>query len=295
MAKRKCSIGSAMKTSQLASSREIPLISAMPALIWQLLFVYVPLVSMVGLSFIKNGTLTLEYYIALLGLPYFFIIVRSLSLALFTASVCVMLAYPVAYYLAFYVRRFKQLLLFFLILPFWINFLVQVYSWFFVLELSGPINTILLKLGVITAPIAMLNTTFAIYLVMVYCYVPFMIMPIYSALESFDIRLFEASSDLGATPWQTFMRVTLPISASGIKTGFFLVFIPSFGEFVIPALLGGGKYLYAGSLVSHYVLVARDTHMGASFTVVSSIVLLASAYSIHWFFKKAFGLGKGGV
>ena len=112
------------------------------------------------------------------------------------AVLCICCAYPVAYYVAFYVRRFKNHFIFFLILPFWISFLVQIYAWFFVLEKHGLINSLLIKLGVITNPLHLLNTPFAVFLVMTYCYIPFAVMPIHSVLEKFDKRLLEASSDL---------------------------------------------------------------------------------------------------
>lgn len=228
-------------------AQETPFFWTMPAVLWQVLFFYVPLFFVVVLSVIKSSggiflhTFTLEHFVQFFDAVYVRIIARSMVMALLNGFACAILAYPVAYYLTFYVRRLKNLLLFFLILPFWVSFLVQVYAWFFVLGNRGLLNSALLGLGLIHAPLHILNTTLAVSLVMVYCYVPFMIMPIYSILEKSDKQLLEASSDLGATPWQTFVRVTLPLSFSGLKTGFFLVFIPSFGEFVIPALLGGRK------------------------------------------------------
>ena len=114
-----------------------------------------------------------------------------------------------------------------------------------------------------------------------------MIMPIYSILEKLDIRLREASLDLGASRWETFMRITVPLSMPGIKTGFFLVFIPAFGEFVIPMLLGGGKQLYVGSLITHYFLVSRSTGLGAAFTWMSSLILVLSTVVMQWLFVRA--------
>lgn len=167
--------------------------------------------------------------------------------------------------------------------------MVQVYSWFFVLEHNGLLNTILLKLGIIQQPLHLLNNTFAIYLVMVYCYLPFMIMPLYSALEKIDRRVFEAAADLGATQWQTFIRVTVPLSMAGIRTGFFLVFVPSFGELVVPILLGGGKQLFVGPLITQYFLSARNPALGAAFTCISCIMLLIAVGLLYLFFKKYMG------
>jgi len=149
---------------------------------------------------------------------------------------------------------------------------VQVYAWFFMLEYNGVINTALRWVGI--GPLATTNSFFSVILVMVYCYLPFMIMSLYIVLERLDERLLEASSDLGATPWQTFMRVTLPLSLPGIRTGLLLVLIPAFGEFTIPSLVGGSRHLFVGSLISYYTLVARDAGVSAAFTGLSGLVLL---------------------
>jgi len=217
---------------------------AIPAVVWQILLLYIPLVFVLLHSFVDTESqFTLAHYAALFDATHFIILARSLALAATTAIICLIVAYPVAYFLSFYVSRLKNVLLFFLIIPFWTSLLVQLYAWFTILDKHGFLNIILQKLGILGEPYHLLNTPFAVYLVSIYCYIPFMIMPIYSILEKLDIRLREASLDLGATRWETFMRVTVPLSMPGIKTGFFLVFIPAFGEFVIPVLLGGGKQL----------------------------------------------------
>jgi spermidine/putrescine transport system permease protein len=281
-----------MKRSSIRSviSQELPLFMSMPALLWQILFFYVPLLFILGLSFIKTTDIsllfTVDHYSALLHPIYAVIIGRSLVLALVTATVCLLCAYPVAYFLAFQVRRFKNIFLFSFILPFWISLLVQVYAWFFVLEKYGIINRILLYLGISNAPIVLLNTPFAVYLVMVYYYLPFMILPLYSTLEKLDRKLIEASLDLGASPLKTFLRITLPLSVPGIRTGFFLVFVPSFGEFVIPGLMGGAKQYYVGSLILHYFLISRQPFMGAAFTCLSALALCTIVFIIYRYFRR---------
>lgn len=260
---------------------------AIPALVWQILLLYIPLVFVLMHSFVDKGSrFTLAHYIELFDATHFIIIARSLGLATVTALICLVVAYPVAYFLAFHVSRLKNVLLFFLIIPFWTSLLVQLYAWFTILDKHGFLNFILQKLGILSEPYHLLNTPFAIYLVSIYCYIPFMIMPIYSILEKLDIRLREASLDLGATRWETFMRVTVPLSMPGIKTGFFLVFIPAFGEFVIPMLLGGGKQLYVGSLITHYFLVSRSSGMGAAFTWLSSMILIFSTVAMQSLFVR---------
>lgn len=276
---------------------EIPFFLSVPALVWQLLFFYIPTLLVIAVSFVKRTGLgfTLDHYAYFLDFSFIWIIVRSLGLALATSCMCLLVAYPVCYYLAVRVRRFQNVFLFFLILPFWTSLLVQVYSWFFVLDRYGLINTILQKLGFIQEPLPLLNNLFAVYVVMVYCYLPFMIMPLYAQLEKLNRRLLEASADLGATAWQTFWRVTVPLSLPGIKTGFFLVFVPSFGELVVPTLLGGGKHFFVGSLIAHYFLSAREPHSGAAFTVLSGLVLAGCVAIIYAYFAWLTRRRKGGA
>jgi spermidine/putrescine transport system permease protein len=263
-------------------------IFSVPAVLWQLLFLYVPLCLVIYTSFtIISGSgyccLTLEHYRAVLASSYFYIIARSAFIAVVVTLLCLMCAYPVAYFLALKVdRRWKNVLLFLLTLPFWTNFLIQIYSWVFVLDHNGLINMVLLNAGLIEKPLHMINNIGAIFFVMMYYYLPFMIMPLYSILEKIQHDLLEASMDLGATHWQTFKYITVPLSMSGIKTGVFLVFVPAFGEFVIPSIVGGYHHLFVGSLISHYFLVARDNQLGAAFTIVSGCVLLFCALLFNW-------------
>jgi len=268
--------------------RETEFIFSVPAVLWQILFLYIPLLLIVYTSFqlTVNSSwyeLTFKHYISLLNIDYFRIIGRSTIVAFIVTIICLLLAYPMAYFLALKVeRRWKNVLLFLLTLPFWTNFLIQIYSWVFVLDYNGLVNTILLKIGFIQEPLHLLNNIYAIILVMIHYYLPFMIMPLYSILEKIQHDVLEASMDLGATHWQTFIRITIPLSLSGIKTGLLLVFVPAFGEFVIPSLIGGAKYMYVGSLITHYFLVARDSQLGAAFTIVSGLVLLMFALLFNW-------------
>lgn len=268
-------------------TNDFPFFMAMPAVAWQFLFFYIPIVLIFLLSFVNSSMVpTLSNYEYFLKTNFFLVIVRSLGLAFVTSILCLIAAYPVAYCIAFKIKHLKNLCLFFLILPFWTSLMVQVYSWFFVLEHNGLLNSILLKAGLIGAPIQLLNTNFAIYIVMTYCYLPFMIMPLYTILEKIDRRLFEAAADLGATQWQTFTQITIPLSMPGIRTGFFLVFVPSFGEFVVPTLLGGGKKLFVGSLITQYFLFARNPYYGSAFTILSGCVLLCAVILLYLYFSK---------
>lgn len=271
-------------------SKDFPFFMALPAVMWQILFFYIPVALIILFSITSSVTghslFTLAHYQYLFSSIYFHIIFRSLILAFFTAFLCMLFAYPLAYFLAVRVTHYKNLFLFFLILPFFTSLMVQVYSWFFILEHDGLINTVLLKMGLINHPLHLLNTTLAIYIVMIYCYIPFMIMPVYASLEKLDRRLLEAAADMGASQWQTFINVTLPLSLPGIKTGFFLVFVPSFGEFIVPTLLGGGKQFFVGSLITQFFLGARNPHLGSAFTVISSIFLMMAVAILYWFFNR---------
>ena len=279
------------RTLERLLTRERIWFFTMPALLWQTIFYYIPIGGMIVLSFTHpavSAWFTLENYRHFFTNTYVLIIGRSLLLALVNASLCLIAAYPVTYYIALKVRpALRNIFLFFLIVPFWTSLLVQVYAWFFVLERYGLINSLLLKLGLISQPLALLNNTFAIYLVMLYCYLPFMIMPLYSTLEKLDRRLLEAAADLGAAARHTFFKVTLPLTMPGIRTGFFLVFVPSFGELVVPTLLGGGKQLFVGTVISQYFLGAQDMHLGAAFTTISGVALAICALTIQWFFVRS--------
>ena len=272
-------------------SQNASFIATVPAVLWQVLFLYIPSFLVVYMS-VQQYTgaaffdLTLSHYYDLFNSSYVYIIGRSALISLGVTLSCLILAYPVAYFLALRIdERWKNILLFLITLPFWTNFLILIYSWVFVLDQNGLINSILLKLGILNEPIHMIHNVYAIFLVMVYYYLPFMMLPLYTILEKIQHEVLEASMDLGATHWQTFRRITVPLSMSGIKTGVFLVFVPAFGEFAIPAIIGGGQQMFVGSLISHYFLVTRDNQLGAAFTIISGLVLITCALLFNWLCK----------
>ena len=236
--------------------------------IWQILFFYLPLLLLIAASFEQGG----RFYIALLKPIYFKIIFNTIIIATTSAVLCALIAYPVAYFIAFKARRYKYFLLFCLIVPFWTNFLLHVYAWFFILDKEGFVNHFLgfFHLG----PLSFLNSLFGIMMMMVYTYLPFMILPIYASLERFDRHILEASEDLGATFIQTFAKIMFPLTLPAVRTGFFLVLIPCFGEFIIPELMGGDKYYFTGNVISQFILGDGTGSLGAAFTVISSICLL---------------------
>ncbi len=246
-----------------------PFIFAAPALLVQFYFLYIPLCGLFVyslLAFTPTGgfTFTLEKYYALFDVLYLSVIFNSFVLATATAFICLVVGYPIAYYLALKAGRLKTTLLVFLILPSWTSFIVQVYAWFFLLERRGPISIIANALGFTGLPPHLLNTPFATLIGMVYCFLPFMVLPLFAALERLDTQLLEASADLGANRHQTFWRVIVPLSKPGIAAGLLLVSIPAYGEFVIPELLGGFKRVYVGTVIVHKFLVYSDWQSGAA-------------------------------
>lgn len=262
-----------------------------PGFVWQVLFFYVPLLCIIGLSF--SGATWFSNFAPFFRASYFTVIGRSLFLATLNATLCTLIAYPLAYFLAFRAGRMKMLLLFLVILPFWNNFLVHIYAWTFVLDHQGIINTFLLQTHLIDQPIHFLNSFPAVVVMMVYFYMPFMILPLYAALERFDRRLIEASLDLGATWWGTMRHVLIPLSMPGIRTGFFLVFIPSFGEFIIPEFMGGNKNMYVGTVVSDFILGTQTIGQGAAFTIISSCALVVVAGLLYLVLSRTKCLVKG--
>jgi spermidine/putrescine transport system permease protein len=273
-----------MKARSLPS--HIPFSFGIPAILWQILFFYLPLALIIATSamaFSRGETLAWK---GLFLFTYLKIIGNSLVLALGNALACLCIAYPLAYLLVFKVKRWKNFLLFLFIVPFWTNFLLHVYSWIFILDKHGLFNTILQTIGIIHDPLHFLYTPFAIYLMMIYTYFPFMVMPIHSALEHIDPHLIEASFVLEATWWQTFRKVLLPLTKKGIFAGFFLVYIPSFGEFAIPEFMGGGKYLFVGNVIADCIIGGGARAFGMTFTLFACSILLISVGLLYWGLEK---------
>lgn len=198
----------------------------------------------------------------------------SLQFAAMTTAICLLIAYPFAYFMARSPADKRPALLMLVMLPFWTSFLLRVYAWKMLLADSGVFNNMAMALGLISEPIKMMNTPFSLVLGMVYTYVPFMILPLYANLVKMDLRLLEAALDLGATPWQAFWRITVPLSKSGIIAGSMLVFIPCVGEFVIPELLGGPQTLMIGRVLWDEFFSNNDWPMAATVAVVMVLLII---------------------
>ncbi len=198
----------------------------------------------------------------------------SLRIAVISTVLTLAVGYPIAYGMARAPDEWRPTLMMLVILPFWTSFLIRVYSWKAILSGEGLLNQLLLWLGVIDAPLTILNTNIAVYIGIVYTYLPFMVLPIYSALDRLDGSLLEAAEDLGCTRTQAFWLVTWPLSRPGIIAGSFLVFIPAVGEYVIPELLGGSKTLMIGKVLWDEFFANRDWPLASAVAVVLLLILI---------------------
>jgi putrescine transport system permease protein len=200
--------------------------------------------------------------------------IYSIKVAFFSTLLCLMLGYPMAYAISRATPTYRNVFLLLIILPFWTSFLLRVYAWIGLLKTDGVINNVLEFLGIINEPLAMMNTSFAVYIGIVYSYLPFMILPLYSNLEKHDNTLLEAAQDLGAGPIKSFMRVTLPLSFPGIVAGSLLVFIPAVGEYVIPSLLGRTDQLMVAKLLSDEFFLNRDWPKASAVAIAMLLLLV---------------------
>ena len=249
-------------------------------------FFVVPLALVLAVSFALRGTYggigwtpTLENYTSIADPLYLRIFWRSLWVAVLTTMICLVLGFPLAYVIARAPKRWQGVLLLLVMIPFWTNFLVRTYAWMFILRTEGLLNTILTALGLIGEPLTLLFTDAAVLTGLVYGYLPFMVLPLYAALERVDPSLIEAAWDLYARPVQVFTRVILPLSKPGVIAGCVLVFIPALGAYVTPDLLGGARTLMIGNLIQHQYLVVRDWPFGSALSFVLMAGVLAAVLS----------------
>ena len=198
----------------------------------------------------------------------------SLRIALVSTAVLLLVGYPIAYAMAAAPARWRPLLVALVILPFWTSFLIRVYAWIGILRSEGLLNQALLALGAIAEPLTILNTDTAVYIGMVYAYLPFMVLPLYATLERFDRTLIEAAEDLGSPPWKAFWTITLPLSWPGVAAGSLLCFIPIVGEFVVPDLLGGSETLMIGRTLWSEFFSNRDWPLASAVAVVLLVILV---------------------
>lgn len=236
-------------------------------------------------EYVQDGhlriTLFLRNYLFLTEDPlYWKAYLSSVKIATIATSVALLVAYPVAYAMAKAPKRYQSTLVILVILPFWTSFLIRVYAWIGILKTEGFLNHFLLWLGVIEQPLQILHTDVAVYIGMVYSYLPFMLLPLYANLEKMDYSLLEAAADLGCTPIQAFWKITVPLSMPGVIAGCLLMFIPAVGEFVIPSLLGGSETLMIGKTLWTEFFNNRDWPLASAAAVVLLLILVAP---IMWF------------
>jgi putrescine transport system permease protein len=211
---------------------------------------------------------------------------QSLKVAFISTVLCLLIGYPMAYAIARASPSWRNVLLLLVVLPSWTSFLIRIYAWIGLLKNNGYINNLLMALGLIDQPLAILHTPMAVYIGIVYAYLPFMILPIYANLVKLDLSLLEAAYDLGARPWRTFLSVTLPLSKAGIIAGSMLVFIPAVGEFVIPELLGGPQTLMIGKILWQEFFNNRDWPVASAVAIVMLLLLILPITIFHHYQSK---------
>lgn len=252
-----------------------------PAALCLLLLFFVPVALMGVYSLLERGTyggvepqLTAAAYVRFLDPLYLRILARSVGTALLATAVSLVLGFPLAWAIA-RSGRWRRLLLFLVVLPFWTSFLVRTSALLFLLREDGPINATLLALGLVRTPLELLYTPGAVLLGLVYGYLPFAVLPMYASLEKLDPALLEAAEILGARPWARLRRVVLPLALPGIVAGGLLVFIPALGAFLTPDLMGGAKDLMIGNLVHNQFTSARNWPFGSAASTVLTLLTLA--------------------
>jgi putrescine transport system permease protein len=243
---------------------------------------YTPILDVVGEAVTLK--LNLSNFIELLrDAHYLQAYASSLKIAAISTFLCLLIGYPMAYAIARLPATTRNVALMLVILPSWISFLIRIYAWMGILQTNGLLNQALLGLGIVDEPLRLLNTPLAAYIGIVYAYLPFMILPLYATLVKMDLRLLEAAYDLGARPWKAFLRITLPLSRSGIIAGCMLVMIPAVGEFVIPELLGGPDTLMIGRLLWSQFFNAGNWPMASAVAIVMLGLLLVPILVFHRF------------
>ena len=256
---------------------------AYPYVAWISVMVVAPMLLIVMYAFIEQGNDVTTFKFTLSNFTRFFsdsvytdVLYRSLYVALITTLICLLIGYPAAYIIAMAKPKHKAALVLLITFPTWINMLVRTYAWLGILQDNGIINSFLGLFGI--EPIQMIYTNFAVILGMVYNFVPFMILQIYSALDKMDKSYLEAASDLGANRVQSFLRVTFPMSLPGAISGITLVFLPAVSSFFIPKLLGGGQFVLIGNVIETQFLTSGDWGFGSAISLIMAIIIMISLY-----------------
>ncbi|MDD4687806.1 MAG: ABC transporter permease [Candidatus Cloacimonetes bacterium] len=264
---------------------------SLPTLIWLTCFFLIPYLIVIIYSFLSPDIydvkfeVSLDAYRQIFSGDYLRPFLLSFKLAFYTTMLCIILGFPVAYYIARAKEKTKNMLLVFIIIPFWTNLIIRIFSWRIFLAYSGVMNDTLINLGLITQPLEILRTDLAVIMVMVYVYLPYMILPLYSVLEKLDFTLLNAAMDLGANEVKAFFRITLPLAVGGIFAGTLLVFIPSLGAYLIPQLVGNQQSLYIGQVITYKIKnIPRNWPMASALSLTLLLlvaVLLLVMYGLY--------------
>ncbi len=260
-----------------------------PSLITIIVLLAAPMLLVVGYSFAGRDAyggvvagFTLQNYAEAIQPIYLPILVNTLMLAFWSTAICLLVGYPIAYFIAFKTGRYAPLLLALLLIPFWVDFLVRISAWMVLLGRNGPLNHALLSSGLIEQPVRLLGTYGAVLVGMLYAFLPSAVLPIYAALNPIDRKLLEAAADLGANPVEAFWRTTFPLSLPGVMAAILFVFVPAMGVYAIPVLLGGGKNIILGNLIVQLFLEFRNMPLGAAISVLLLCVSMAViAFYMH--------------
>ena len=240
---------------------------AIPFLIWTLIFIIVPLFLLIRYAFTdSSGEFTFENIERFFSSMYLGIMWHSIWMAALATIICFFLGYPIAFILSQKGFRDKSVLLFIFVVPMWLNFLVRTYAWLFILGANGVLNTVLTFLGL--EPVRLLFTDTAVLLGLVYTFLPFMILPIYTSLQKIDDRIIEASRDLGSNVFQVFLRIIFPLSLPGIASALTMVFMPAVATFLVSNILGGRQYFLIGNLIEQQFLTVGNRHFGSALALI---------------------------
>lgn len=267
---------------------------AIPYIVWSILMLLLPMLLIIfyavtdGGNTIINFTFTLENFKKFFTDPDFLLVLwRSISIALKTTVICILIGYPTAYFISRCNDRIRNILVLVITLPMWINMLVRTYAWIGILS-DGGILQILFKMLGFNSP-QLLYTEGAVLLGMVYNFVPFMILQINTSLSKMDKSLLEASADLGANRYDTFWKVTFPLSLPGVISGITLVFLPAVSSFFIPKLLGGGQYFLIGNVIENQFITVGEWNFGSAISVIMAVIMMLSMYLVRYVEKRNTG------
>ena len=273
------------KEKMSLSKRISQIIMCGPITIWSLLFIIAPVIILLFMSFMTKGPLgiiqykfTLENYKSMLNPVYLSVLKESVVIAAITTVLCVAMGYPFAYFMANKPAKVSGLLMILMMIPFWTNELVIVYSFVILLNSSGIVNTFLMNLGIIQESLDLLYNNFAVVVGMIYMLLPFAVLPMYSSIEKLDKGLIEASKDLGAGPVKTFLKVVLPLTSPGIFAAVILVFIPTIGYYQITDMLGGGTQMMVGNLINNQFSLSRNWPFGAALSVLLAVLIFVMLF-----------------